>query len=56
MMKKQWLVGIDIGGTSIKLAFLTDQGEVLHKWEIPTNKANQGSGIIDEIADPSMQS
>ena len=50
MMEKQWLVGIDIGGTSIKLAFLTDQGEVLHKWEIATNKANQGSGIIDEIA------
>ncbi|MBS4176344.1 ROK family glucokinase [Lederbergia citrea] len=51
MENGKWLVGIDVGGTSVKLAFLTEQGDILHKWEIPTNKANKGESVIQDIAD-----
>ncbi len=46
---KEILAGIDIGGTTIKLAFLTEQGEIITKWEIPTNKADAGKGIFADI-------
>ncbi|MEK3890736.1 ROK family glucokinase [Bacillus sp. FSL K6-3431] len=50
-MNEKLLAGIDIGGTSIKLAFFTEIGEIVHKWEIPTNKADKGSAIIHDIGD-----
>ena len=34
-MTNSWLVGADIGGTTIKLAFITLEGEIVTKWEIP---------------------
>src|SRR5690606_42141298 len=49
MNNEKWLLGIDIGGTSVKLAFVTEAGDILYKWEIPTNTENQGKTIISEI-------
>ncbi|QDX91384.1 ROK family glucokinase [Brevibacillus laterosporus] len=49
-MKDKWLVGVDIGGTTIKLAFLTQNGAILRKWEIPTDTSMNGSNIPDDIA------
>ncbi|NEY71606.1 ROK family glucokinase [Bacillus mesophilus] len=49
-MTKKWLVGIDIGGTTIKMAFITISGEIDHKWEIPTDVGNQGENIIIDVA------
>ncbi|MFZ2674966.1 MAG: glucokinase, partial [Trichococcus flocculiformis] len=34
MQKK--VLGIDLGGTSVKLAILSKEGDVLQKWSIPT--------------------
>ncbi|WP_071392744.1 ROK family glucokinase [Bacillus tuaregi] len=48
-MDDKWFVGVDIGGTTIKLAFITDEGEIAHKWEIPTNTADNGIHIPSEI-------
>ena len=31
------IIGIDLGGTSIKFGILTLDGEVQDKWSIPTN-------------------
>ncbi|NNU84486.1 ROK family glucokinase [Geobacillus sp. BMUD] len=45
-----WLVGIDLGGTTIKMAFVTTEGDIVHKWEIPTNTANHGEYIVADIA------
>ncbi|KPD01097.1 Glucokinase [Geobacillus sp. BCO2] len=45
-----WLVGIDLGGTTIKMAFVTTEGDIVHKWEIPTNTANRGEHIVADIA------
>ena len=42
--------GIDLGGTTVKLAFFDQEGHMLNKWEIPTNRANNGKQILPDIA------
>ena len=49
-MEDKWLVGVDIGGTTIKIAFINVYGEFLHKLEIPTNTSDQGKHITLDIA------
>jgi glucokinase len=49
-MTEKWLVGVDLGGTTTKIAFLSKYGELLHKWEIPTDKSENGKNIIVDIA------
>ncbi|WP_307473256.1 ROK family glucokinase [Cytobacillus purgationiresistens] len=48
--EEKWVVGIDIGGTAIKLAFIRPQGEMIYKWEIETNHLNHGEEIPNCIA------
>ncbi|GAB3063914.1 ROK family glucokinase [Virgibacillus ainsalahensis] len=43
------IIGLDIGGTTTKAGLLNKSGEVIHKWEIPTDKKNHGSYIVDDI-------
>lgn len=42
--------GVDVGGTTVKLAFFDTDGNMLDKWEIPTVIANEGSQILPDIA------
>lgn len=42
--------GIDIGGTTVKLGLFGEDGYVIDKWEIPTDKENQGSNILPDVA------
>ena len=42
--------GIDLGGTTVKLAYFDETGKLLDKWEIPTNTADSGSHILPDIA------
>jgi glucokinase len=42
--------GIDLGGTTVKLAFFNDEGTMLNKWEIPTVTIDGGSHILPDIA------
>ena len=46
----QYGFGVDLGGTTVKLAFLDTAGNMLDKWEIPTNKEGGGSHILPDIA------
>ena len=48
-MSEKWLIGVDIGGTTTKIAIIQDQGEIVEKWEIPTDNTNQGKYIIPNI-------
>jgi glucokinase len=48
-MTEMWIAGVDIGGTTIKLAFLNDRGDILHKWEIKTNISEHGMFIVRDI-------
>lgn len=47
MQKK--VLGIDLGGTSVKLAILSKEGEVLQKWSIPTDNSDGGVKIVPDI-------
>lgn len=47
-MKKN-LIGIDLGGTTVKIAFLTWDGDIIEKWEIPTRTENNGEHILSDI-------
>ena len=44
-------LGVDIGGTTVKLGLFDKEGCVLAKWEIPTDKSNEGSAILPDVAD-----
>lgn len=43
------LLGIDLGGTTVKMAILTEDGEIQQKWSINTNILDEGSHIVPEI-------
>ena len=42
--------GIDLGGTTVKLAFFNQDGTLLEKWEIPTDTSCAGVNILPDIA------
>lgn len=48
-------IGVDVGGTSVKLGLFEVTGELLKKWEIPTRKEEQGKYIVWDIADSIRQ-
>lgn len=47
---RKWIIGIDLGGTTTKLAFITLEGEITYKWEIPTDKRANGENIVSDIS------
>ncbi|HEM4765154.1 TPA: ROK family glucokinase [Streptococcus suis] len=53
MAKK--IIGIDLGGTSVKLAILTTEGEIQEKWSIKTNILDEGGHIVPDIIDSIKQ-
>ena len=36
----RYCMGVDVGGTSVKLGLFETEGKLLDKWEIPTRKEN----------------
>ena len=42
--------GIDVGGTTVKLAFLDENGTMKDKWEIPTRTEDGGKNVLPDIA------
>ena len=48
-------IGVDVGGTTVKLGLFEVTGEILKKWEIPTNKEEQGKYIVSDIAESVRQ-
>ena len=43
--------GIDLGGTTVKIAYFDETGNMLDKWEIPTVTENGGAQILPDIAE-----
>jgi glucokinase len=43
------IIGIDLGGTTIKFGILTVEGEIQDKWAIPTNILEDGKHIVPDI-------
>lgn len=48
---KQYVFGIDVGGTSAKIGFFSADGNLLDKWEIPTGLDKGGEESLRDIAD-----
>lgn len=46
-----YLFGVDVGGTTVKMGLFDKDGNVIEKWEIPTRTANGGEKILPDIAD-----
>ncbi len=42
--------GIDVGGTTVKMGFFSEDGTLLHSWEIPTDCTENGRHILPDIA------
>ena len=47
--------GVDLGGTTVKIALFDETGLMLAKWEIPTVTAGGGSRILPDIAASILQ-
>lgn len=46
----KYSVGVDIGGTTVKIGLFTEDGTVIDKWEIVTRKEEAGKYILGDIA------
>ena len=42
--------GVDLGGTTVKIAYFDENGEMKEKWEIPTDTDENGKNIVPDIA------
>ena len=49
-MMKQYAIGIDVGGTTVKIGLFRTEGELLKKWEIRTRTEQEGRFILPDAA------
>ncbi len=45
-----YIFGVDLGGTTVKMGLFTEHGFILDKWEIVTRVENEGVNILPDIA------
>lgn len=45
-----YVFGVDVGGTAVKMGLFNKDGEVIDKWEIPTRTENHGENILPDVA------
>lgn len=48
MMK--YCIGVDIGGTTVKMGIFQTDGTIVEKWEIVTRTENEGVAILPDVA------
>lgn len=48
---KNYVFGIDVGGTTVKCGLFQMDGTLLEKWEIPTRTENNGDYILPDVAE-----
>ena len=46
----KYAFGVDVGGTSVKMGLVSEEGELLDKWEIPTRVEDAGKNVLPDIA------
>jgi len=47
---RRYAIGVDVGGTTVKLGLFSADGALLEKWEIPTNTQDDGVRILPDVA------
>ncbi len=48
---KKYVFGIDLGGTTAKIGLFTVAGELMEKWEVPTDISDAGARILLNLAE-----
>ena len=43
-------IGVDVGGTSVKIGLFEEDGRLLKKWEVRTRKEENGKNILPDVA------
>lgn len=51
----RYCFGVDLGGTTTKMGIFTNEGQLIEKWEIPTDISDDGSHILDDISASVLQ-
>lgn len=46
---KKYCIGIDVGGTTVKIGLFEINGKLMEKWEIPTRREENGKYILNDI-------
>lgn len=46
----KYCVGVDIGGTTVKMGLFEENGKIVDKWEIVTDTSEEGKAILPNIA------
>ena len=41
--------GVDIGGTTVKIGLFSETGEILSRWEVPTRKGSEPTGLLQDV-------
>lgn len=52
---EKYAVGVDVGGTSVKMGLFDMKGRLADKWEIPTARENDGASILSDIAESILE-
>lgn len=47
----QYVVGVDVGGTTVKCGIFAINGVLIDNWEVPTRKEEEGKYILPDVAD-----
>ncbi len=47
----KYCLGIDVGGTTVKMGIFQEDGTIVDKWEIKTHTENDGETILPDIAE-----
>lgn len=45
----KYCFGIDIGGTTVKIGLVSQNGEIVTRWEVPTRKDSDPAGLLEDV-------
>lgn len=45
----RYCFGIDIGGTTVKIGLVAEDGTIVSNWEIPTRKSSDPTGLLEDV-------
>ena len=46
---REYCFGVDVGGTTVKIGLIKTTGEIVEKWEVPTDTSNHGENILRDV-------
>ena len=49
MSKSKYAIGVDLGGTSVKIGIVSESGKIIKKTSIDTNAQNGPAAVISSI-------